>query len=150
MARMHARRRGKAGSKRPPTTKPSWIQLSKAEVEERIVKMHAEGHSGAVIGLRLRDQYGIPSVRGITGLALQQVLEAKGAAPEMPEDLSALLKRSVGLQVHLRGHPKDAHNRRGLQLVQAKIRRLADYYKREGRLPAEWDIAAKSAELLAQ
>jgi small subunit ribosomal protein S15 len=150
MARMHARRRGKAGSKRPPSTKASWLQLGKAEVEERVVKMHAEGLSAALIGLRLRDQYGVPSVRSVTGRALQQILDSKGAVGEMPDDLTALLKTSVRLQVHLRVNPKDLHNRRGLHLAQAKIRRLADYYKREGRLPADWDIAVKSAELLAQ
>jgi len=151
MARMHARRRGKAGSKRPPAgAKATWLQLSTAEVEERVVKMHGEGLSAALIGLRLRDQYGVPGVRAVTGRALQQILESKGAVSEMPDDIAALLKRTVRLQVHLRANPKDLHNRRSLHLSQAKIRRLADYYKREGRLPADWDIAAKSAELMAQ
>jgi small subunit ribosomal protein S15 len=151
MARMHTRRRGRSGSKRlPAAEKPAWIQLSKAEVEDRIAKMHAEGLSTALIGLRLRDQFGVPSVRLLTGKSILQVLQAKGLKPELPEDLGALLKRSVRLQVHLKTNPEDEHNRRGLQLAEAKIRRLADYYKREGLLRADWDYSVQSAELMAQ
>jgi|SRR3990172_2620563 len=151
MARMHARRRGQSGSKRITVKeKPAWVQLSKSEVEERVVKMHAEGLSPAFIGLKLRDQYGVPSVRLVTGKSLLQILGAKGVRLEMPEDLAALLKISVRLQVHLKMNKKDTHNRRGLQLAEAKIRRLAGYYKREGILPADWDYSVKSAELMAQ
>ena len=151
MARMHTRRRGKSGSKRPAVTeKPKWVQLGPAEVEDRIVKMHAEGLSAALIGLRLRDQFGVPNVRLITGKSVLQTLNAKGATPDMPEDLAAMLKRAVSLQVHLKTNRYDHANRRGLHLTEAKIRRLAGYYKREGLLPAEWDYAAKSAELLAK
>ena len=151
MARMHSRGRGQSGSRRPKVTaKPAWTVLDKAEVEQRIVKMHAEGVSAALIGLKLRDQYGVPNVRLVTGKAILQTLQEKGATPAMPEDLEALLKRSVNVQIHLKEHKSDNANRRALQLVEAKIRRLADFYKREGVLSEDWDYATKSAEMLAQ
>jgi len=151
MARMHTRGRGQSGSRRPKVTvKPAWSVLDAAEVEKHIVKMHTEGVSMAVIGLRLRDQYGVPNVRLVTGKSILQTLNEKGATPPTPEDLEALLKRSVNIQIHLKEHKFDHANRRGLQLTEAKIRRLAGYYKEEGLLALEWDYAAKSAEMLAQ
>jgi len=151
MARMHTRRRGQSGSKRPPVkANPAWVQLGKAEIEERIVKLHGEGLSGAVIGLRLRDQFGVPNVRLATGKSVLQILKEKGVKLEMPEDMAALLRRSVQLQIHLKTNRADTHNKRSLSLTVAKIRRLADYYKREGVLPVDWDFTVKSAELQAQ
>jgi small subunit ribosomal protein S15 len=145
---MHARRRGSSGSKRPLTQKnPPWVVLEGGEIEELILRLHGEGLSAAQIGLRLRDQYGVPNVRLATGKSVLQILRAREAKLPLPDDLRALMKKAVGLQAHLRENPKDHHNRRGLELVEAKIRRLVKYYKREGSLPVEWDYSLKAAEL---
>ena len=40
MARMHARRKGKSGSKHPLVSEsPAWMPLTATEIEEQIVKM---------------------------------------------------------------------------------------------------------------
>ncbi len=54
------------------------------------------------------------------------------------------------MQAHLRANPNDASNRRGLQLLEARIRRLAGYYQSEGVLPESWDYAVKIQELAAK
>ncbi len=138
MARMHARRRGKSGSKHPvERTHPEW-SLKPEEIEQLIVKLAEEGKPPAMIGLILRDSYGVPDIRAALGKKLTKVLEEHGLAPKIPEDLSNLLDKRESLMKHLAEHPKDLHNKRRLELIEAKIRRLVKYYKREGKLPEGW------------
>ena len=148
MARLHAKRKGKSGSTRPfLKTGPEWVPLEKAEIEETVLRLHQEGLSTATIGIRLRDAYGVPSVRLVTGKSMTQILQEKNVKFTTPEDLASLIRRAASLQPHFQEHKKDLSNKRGLQLIEAKIRRLAKYYKAEGVLPADWDYAAKLAEL---
>ena len=148
MARIHARRKGQSGSKRPLlTANPEWVPLEKDDIEERIVRLHSEGLSSAQIGTRLRDTYAVPSVRLATGKSVVQILRGKAVKFDLPEDLGNLMKRAVQLQVHVKANPKDFSNRRSLQLTESKIRRLSRYYKREGVLPSEWEYSLKLAEL---
>ncbi len=148
MARMHRRRRGRSSSKRPHVEKaPAWISQKPDEVEKLILKLHKDEMSTAEIGIRLRDQYGIPSVRLVTGKSITQILREGGVEMDVPEDLRNLMMKAVRLDGHLKEHHKDIHNRRGLELIEAKIRRLAKYYKREGVLPADWQYSRKAAEI---
>jgi len=148
MARIHTKRKGKSGSKRPfLTANPEWVTTELAEVEETIVRLSAEGVSTSAIGVRLRDSYGVPNVRLVTGKRITDILKAKGVKIAIPEDLGSLMKRAVELQTHLKVHKKDLSNKRGLQLTESKIRRLSKYYKEEGVLPADWDYSLKLAEL---
>lgn len=148
MARMHARRRGQSGSKRPRIpSNPKWVPVDKERIGEMVLTYATEGLSPAQVGLKLRDQHGVPNVRLATGKKLTQVMKEKGVKMSLPEDLSNLIKRVVSLQSHLRGNPRDFSNKRGLQLIESKIRRLTTYYKRKGMLPGDWDYSAKLAEL---
>lgn len=148
MARLHAKRKGKSGSTRPfLKTSPEWVPMEKVEIEETILRLHQEGLSTAAIGIRLRDAYGVPSVRLATGKSLTQILKEKNVKFATPEDLESLIKRAASLQSHFQEHKKDISNRRGLQLIESKIRRLSKYYKEEGVLPLDWDYSAKLAEL---
>ena len=148
MARLHAKRKGKSGSTRPfLRVNPEWVSMEKADIEETVVRLHQEGLSAAGIGVRLRDAYGVPNVRLATGQSVTQILAAKNVKPALPEDLASLIKRAASLQVHLQEHAKDLSNKRGLQLIESRIRRLSKYYKAEGILPEDWDYSAKLAEL---
>ncbi|MGD0719033.1 MAG: 30S ribosomal protein S15 [Thermoplasmata archaeon] len=148
MSRIHSGRKGRAGSHRPyPATKPEWVTTSKEEVVEAAVKLAKGGLSSAQVGQALRDSYGIPSVRAITNERLSRVLKANGISQELPEDLQALLKRVVHLQRHLQGHPKDNSNKRGLSLVESRIRRLARYYRQHKVIPDSWRYSAAGAAL---
>ncbi len=148
MARLHAHRKGKSGSTRPfLKANPEWVGMEKAEIEETILRLHQEGLSAAMIGVRLRDAHGVPSVRLATGRSVQEILRSKGAKFALPQDLASLIKRAGSLQTHLKGHGKDLSNKRGLQLIESKIRRLARYYKDRGVLPSDWDYSLKLAEL---
>lgn len=149
MAKMHTRRKGKSSSKRPMLTEnPSWVTMSASEIEEVIVKMAKNGQVSAMIGLVLRDQYGVPDVKLATGKTVTEIMKEKGVASALPEDISNLMRRAISLNVHLRRNPGDVSNRRGLNLIEAKIRRLEHYYKDNGVLPENWKYSLSTAELI--
>lgn len=149
MARMHARRKGKSCSKRPLITEnPAWVTLSATEIEDIIVKMTKDGNNSAKIGLVLRDQYGVPDVKLATGKTITAIMKEKGVAPALPEDLANLMRRAIDLNVHLKENRGDISNRRGLMLIEAKIRRLERYYKANNVLPADWKYSLNTAELM--
>jgi small subunit ribosomal protein S15 len=148
MSRIHSGNKGRASSHRPyPASLPSWVALDKDEVTEEAVKLAKAGSSAAQVGMILRDTHGVPSVRLVTGMRLGPLLKEKGVAPQLPEDLAALLRRVVHLQGHLERHPKDLANLRGLNLIEARIRRLARYYRLKKVLPADWHYTAETAAL---
>ncbi len=139
MARMHARRRGKSGSKRVyRDAPPEWVELTAEEVEKLVIKLHNDGYEPSMIGMILRDVYGIPSVKQVTGKKIVRILKEHGTEIKLPEDIKSLIRKAINLRKHLEVHRKDLHNKRGLQLIEAKIHRLASYYKEEGVLPEDW------------
>ena len=96
MARMHARKRGKSGSKKPfRSSPPDWIGYDPAEVEDIIVKLTNEGNAPSMIGVILRDQYGIPSVKPLIGKSIMKFLGEKNLTPELPEDIYNLIKTAI-------------------------------------------------------
>lgn len=149
MARMHTRRKGKSRSRRPMVSEnPAWVPIGASEIEELIVKFAKEGMVSARIGLVLRDQYGVPDVKLATGKTVTEIMKEKGVAPSLPEDLSNLMRRAISLNVHVKENKGDVANKRGLLLIEAKIRRLEKYYKDRGILPKEWKYSLKNAELM--
>lgn len=151
MSRMYSRKKGKSSSTRPyRTSPPKWVEYSKEEIEEIIVKLAKKGERPSKIGVILRDQYGIPNTKLITQQRVTQILKEKGLSKEIPEDLMNLMKTAVNLEKHRATNKKDMVSKRGMQLVESKIRRLAKYYKREGILPAEWKYDLKTAKLLVE
>ncbi len=130
--------------------KPEWIEYSNEEIEELILKLRKEGNSTSMIGTVLRDQYGIPDVKLVTGMKITHVLEKHGQKLEYPEDLMNLIRKAVNIRDHLIENPKDLHTRRGLRIVESNIRRLVKYYTREGMLPEGWRYEPKQAALLVK
>jgi len=132
-------KRGRSSSVRPARpTVPNWIQYTPEEVEQLAVELARRGFKPSQIGIILRDQYGIPLVKPITGKKLTRILEERGVKQELPEDLLNLVRRALRIRKHLEEHPKDSASRRGLQLVESKIHRLVKYYKRVGKLPRDF------------
>ncbi len=151
MARMHTRRRGKSGRKRPKARQPpQWLSVDKIKVKELIIELAKRGTPPSQIGLILRDQYGVPSVKALLGKKITQVLEEERLLPQYPEDLMNLLKKSVRMREHLAKNKRDIHNRIRLGRVEAKIHRLVKYYKRVGRLPENWKYTPEVAALLVK
>jgi len=153
MARVYSRKKGKSGSKKPMQKTAPWVKLKKEEVEEIIVKLAKKGHSSAEIGLILRDQYGIPSVK-IKELHMTEriakTMKKHNIYPPFPEDMYNLLRKAVLLHAHMGKNKKDYTSKRGLQITESKIRRLAKYYKGQKAIPQDWKYDITKAKLLVK
>ena len=130
-------------SRRPP----SWCKYQPEEVESFIIKLAKKGHSLSSIGTILRDQYAIPLVKPLVGKSISDVLQSAGLAPSMPEDLTNLMKKAQSLAVHLDKNKKDLHNKRNMQIIEARIHKLSRYYKREGVIAKNWKYEPKIASV---
>jgi len=138
MARTHARVRGKSGSTRPAVADLSFVSMKAKDVEKLILEFAKEDMTSSKIGMILRDSYGIPSVKLITGKSIGTILEEAKQEVAVPEDLAALVVKVKSLKKHLGNNLRDTHNKRGLILIESKIRRLSTYYKKAGKLAANW------------
>ncbi len=151
MARMYSRARGKSGSKKPLVrTKPEWVAISEKELEMLIVKLAKEGQTPSMIGLHLRDSYGIPDVQAATGKSLTQILAEKKLEKELPEDIIALMRKAIMISKHRAENKHDMTAKRGLQLTEARIMRLTKYYKKTGRIAATWKYSLQQASFYVE
>lgn len=152
MARMYAKRKGKSGSTKPHNESlPEWANTDSKEVTELIVKLGKEGHSSASIGIILRDQHAVPDVRSVLGKRISAVLSENDIGGSYPEDMMNLMRKAVGIIDHLgSGNHKDVHNKRALELTEAKIRRLAKYYISEGRISSDWKYKRDQLRLMVE
>lgn len=145
---MPKQEKGKSHSIRPVSRRPpSWCRYQPEEVEAFVIKLAKEGNSPSRIGTILRDQYAIPLVKPITGKSITKILQEADLTSAMPEDLANLIKKAQGLAVHMERNKKDLHNKRAMQMIEAKIHKLSRYYKREGVLPLNWKYEPKIASL---
>ncbi len=151
MARMYSRKKGKSKSVRPTRkTNPSWLRYKEKEVELLVTKIAKEGKTPSQIGLFLRDNYGIPSVKKITNKSITSILKEKNLAKEIPEDIMALIKRTIMLRKHLDKNHKDETAKRGLNLTESKIKRLVKYYKQTKKLPMDWKYDPERIKLFIE
>lgn len=148
MARMHSRKRGQAGSTKPiEMKKPFWNNKKAKEIEMVIAKLAKDGNTASKIGTILRDSYGIPDVKIVLDKTITKVLEEKELQRELPEDLLALIKKTVYIRTHMEENKQDKVAKRGLQITESKIKRLVKYYKRTEKIPEEWKYDPKRAKM---
>jgi small subunit ribosomal protein S15 len=149
MSRMHSAAKGKSGSKKPvKKTKPVWVRYGQNEIEFIIVKLAKEGKTPSQIGLILRDIYGIPDIKVMLGKSVTKLMKEKSLLAELPEDLMALIKKSILIRKHLEQNHKDETANRGLQLTESKIKRLIKYYKRTGKIQEGWKYDPEKTKLI--
>jgi small subunit ribosomal protein S15 len=149
MARMYSRKRGRSGSKKPIQKIAPWVKYKPKEIEEIVIKLAKKGYQSAQIGLVLRDQYGIPTAR-INKTKISKIMKDNELYPKFPEDMLNLMKKAVNLHTHMNKNKKDHTSKRGLELTESKIRRLAKYYIKKGALPKGWKYDAEQARLLVK
>ena len=149
MGRMHSPGKGMSGSAIPyRRTAPSWLKTTPAEVSESICKLARKGLTPSQIGVVLRDSQGIGQVKAVTGSKVLRILRLNRLAPSIPEDLYHLIKKAVAIRKHLEKHRKDKDTKFRLILVEARIHRLARYYKSRKTLPATWRYNSATASAI--
>ncbi|MHA1245876.1 MAG: 30S ribosomal protein S15 [Candidatus Thorarchaeota archaeon] len=149
MARMHTRRKGQSGSKRPSALRvPEWLDKDAEWVEKKVIELAKAGYTPSMIGLVMRDQYGVPLVKVVTGKSILTILRENNLERRVPEDLRNLIAKAVTIRRHMEEHRKDFMSKRALQLIESKIHRLSKYYRRKGVLPADWKYSPDQAAVL--
>merc|ERR1712142_1391665 len=149
MGRMHAPGKGLSQSALPyRRSLPTWLKLTSDDVKEQIFKLAKKGLTPSQIGVILRDSRGVAQVRYITGNKILRILKAKGLAPSLPEDLHCLIKKAVAVRKHLERNRKDRDSKFRLILIEARIHRLARYYKTKRTLPPTWRYQSATASAL--
>ena len=108
------------------------------KIGEVIENLSKEGLTKAKIGLVLRDSYGIPKSKFL-GKKLGRILVERKISSGLPEDLLDLVNNSNKLKKHLEKNKQDKSAKRGLQLAEAKIKKLSNYYKKRAVIPGNWE-----------
>ncbi|MDP6870333.1 MAG: 30S ribosomal protein S15 [Candidatus Poseidoniaceae archaeon] len=153
MARMYAGKRGQSGSTKPHNDNaPEWSNTDEKAVTALIIELGKAGKSSAQIGTILRDQHAVPDVRTVlNGKRISAILTENDIGGTYPEDMMNLMRKAVGIIQHIgSGNHKDLHNKRSLELTEAKIRRLARYYIGEGRIPSDWKYKRDQLRLMVE
>ncbi len=132
---------------KPSTMKSDWVKLTPEQIGKLVVEMNKEGLNASQIGIKLRDEHAISSIKSVTGKNMKEFMEENGINQEIPEDLEALVKRALSLQNHLKSNKGDRKNVRSLELLEAKVHRLSKYYKKKNVIPKNWKYKAVIAQL---
>jgi small subunit ribosomal protein S15 len=149
MARMYSRKKGKSGSTKPiKKVKSAWVRYSAKEVEQLTLKLAKMEKTSSEIGLILRDSYGIPDVKLVTKKTITKILKENKLGSKLPEDLTSLIQKSIRLMKHLDSFKKDETVKRGLIITESKINKLANYYKKTGKLEKTWKYDRSKAKML--
>ena len=147
MGRMYSKGKGIARRCLPyRKSPPSWVQISAKDIVDQITKLARKGASPSQIGVTLRDSYGIPQVKGVTGAKILRILHRNGLAPKIPEDLYHLIKKAVNIRKHLEKGRSDQDAKFRLILTESRIHRLARYYRNVKALPPRWRYVSKKAD----
>ena len=123
---------------------PTWLK----NVKEQIYKLAKKGLSPSHIVVILRDSYSVVQVRFVTVNKILRILKSKGLAPDLPGDLSHLIKKAVAVCKHLERNRKDKDAKVHLILTESRIHRLARYYKTKRVLPPNWKYESSTASAL--
>lgn len=151
MARIHSRKKGKSGSTRPSRLeKPEWVERSSKDVEEEVVKLAKKGLSKSMIGTKLRDSYGVPLVKVVTGKRISKILDENDITSPLPEDLTNLVKKALNIRKHMEDNHKDLEGKKGLQRTESKIYRLIKYYKKKKILAPDFKYDPEQIRTIVQ
>ncbi len=109
---------------KPSTMKSDWVKLTPEQIGKLVVEMNKEGLNASQIGIKLRDEHAISSIKSVTGKNMKQFI-----------------------QNHLKSNKGDRKNVRSLELLEAKVHRLSKYYKKKNVIPKNWKYKAVIAQL---
>jgi len=117
-------------------------------VEEKVIELAKTGNTPSMIGMILRDQYGVPLVKVLSGKKVMDIIRENDLQRNVPEDLRNLIQKAATMRRHLEENKKDFVSKRGLQLAESKIHRLSKYYRKTKVLPADWKYSPDQAAIL--
>ncbi len=116
-------------------------KLSAKEIEAKVVELANKGIPLSKIGHALKKEFGVARTKSEVG-KIHKILE-KNKIKHFPEEIENLIKRATQLRKHFTKNHKDMTAKRGLQMTEARIRKLAIHYKKKRILPKDWTYTPK-------
>ncbi|OAG31081.1 small subunit ribosomal protein S13e [Nematocida displodere] len=146
MGRMYSNGKGISGSTTPYVREsPQWLEANCEDIEQKIVTYAKKGLSVSEIGSILRDEHCIGNMKFFSGRKLLMVLMKNNLAPQIPEDLDALVKKAINIRKHMESNRQDKDSKYRLILTESRISRLSRYYKTKKIIPANWCAPYRAA-----
>ncbi|NCN98572.1 hypothetical protein COU62_04440 [Candidatus Pacearchaeota archaeon CG10_big_fil_rev_8_21_14_0_10_35_219] len=99
----------------------SWIKAKPQEIEKLVVELGKKNTSPEKIGLKLRDEHGIPKAKMITKKKICQILEENGIKVNPEKD--SIERKIDKLQKHSEKHKHDYGAKRKLVQRIAQLRK---------------------------
>ena len=59
---------------KPSTMKSDWVKLTSEQIGKLVVEMNKEGLNASQIGIKLRDEHAISSIKPVTGKNMKELL----------------------------------------------------------------------------
>lgn len=106
--------------------KPVWLKYTSEEVKAIIIKLANRGLTSEKIGLVLKDQYGIPSVK-VYQFKIKDVLKEKDKFEE-PTVIN-IKRRLERIIKHYSKNKGDKKAERSLIIIKSKLKKTEDYQK---------------------
>ena len=113
--------------------KPAWLKISEKELKKIILEL-AKNNPPSKIGMILRDQYGIPTVK-VYNQKLSKILEEHNIT--YYEELVNAEKKVQNLKEHLKKHITDRKAKHKLQKAQTRVNVLKRYLIKKGKIAPE-------------
>ena len=75
MSRIHSSKHGRSGSKIPLRNGvPEWALYKGKDAEAKLIELIRQGNTMSKAGILLRDLYGVPRIRAVTGKKMLKIL----------------------------------------------------------------------------
>ena len=148
MSRTYARRREKLVAPIHRVEKPSWLTVDEKSVNDAVVELARKKTRLSDIGMILRDKYGVPDIKLVTGKGLKETITDMGIQMDLPDDLRDMMIKALRLHEHLDKNKKDMRAKRDVVVTESRIKSLAQYYIKKNVLPSNWRYSVDTAKLL--
>lgn len=100
-------------------TQTDWVKIKPAEVEKMVVELAKAGNDPERIGLILRDQHGIPTVK-VLGKKMKKILKENNI--ELDSEKKHIEIKSENLKKHIEKNKLDHNARRSLVKQLSRLR----------------------------
>lgn len=102
-------------------TQAEWIKMKPADMEKMVVELAKQGVPAEKIGIILRDQHGIPSVKEF-GKKMGKILKENGL--ENDSEKKNFIKKMDNLKKHIEKNKLDHGAKRSLATRLSRMRRF--------------------------
>jgi len=148
MSRTYARRKNRLTMSLRRYEKPSWLDADGGEIEAIVGDLVRRNVRFSDIGMKLRDERGIPDIKLVTGMSMKKTADNVDAKRELPDDLKDMVTKALRIRNHHSKNRNDKRAKRDIFVVESRVRKLASYYIKRGVLPQNWRYSYQNARLL--